>query len=1256
MIKSSWASLCVALLAVIALTQSCGRFQSQTAQPGQESTSSSRTDAFQPLLMSKFDAPLELADIAEISEQLTQIPSNDIRRVTLTRTLHAKSALFAIYVKANSCDQLFSQNPHMPTGEYTLYQGDASSLWVCEVNNGQVTGSRSTSLPDRGNMNCVSSGICVGAPKALMLDNFDKRVEGSSRNETFNGTPGKDKILGKGGNDTINGGQDGDHLEGNEGNDTLNGDMGEDVLLGGPGDDIVRGGRHNDFVGGGEGDDRLFGEHGNDYLRGGAGNDFLAGGDGRDYLQGGENRDILYGGGGSDLLEGNEGNDDIHAGEGDDFTFGGKGADLIYGEDGNDRLAGNLGHDRIHGGSGDDIIWGNEGSDLLDGGPGEDYLAGNDGSDVLHGGPGNDVLIGHMGSDVYVFNPGSGLDSVLEFEGGIDRIDIRTFNLKSLNAIKNRTTCFGEWTGDVNTADDYCIIHLSNTDKTAILSSPGISAVLAEFSNIENIFIFKMSDAEKKDREFLIEVYDKYFGRPPQLQAYFYWLEQMVENENDNEIERDILFGASLEDQDHVLQNTADAARQFLTDNNFGFPAWLTLGETGVSEDLLNRIYRKYFERDIAGAGLDYWLEEGKSMSTPELEKSIIYGSRDSDRSTLAWKNAVKARTFLREQSFELPEWLTVAKENERKAAVRPWYQKYFKRDADGDGVQYWQAQLTVLEPIEAERDFVKGTSDNDKARMKNQGTDAVARLFFSSNSFTLPDWLACLPGELMNSQGECEVGEQKQGRIDYLSNIYQEFFNRPADAEAINYWEPQLATNPWSNIKVLIIKGAINQAPHQDRTYMVQNKAVEARRFLRSKNSNIPDWLDCQSPDRAANNQGVCVLNSDATARRDFIKSLYSKYLNRTVGNNASGLVWWVEETRGKTTLVIERDFINGITTQADRTTARTGNSGNQAREFLNDNDFAIPAWLQYSSDLIMNSNGECVVNQARLDRIAYLSNIYQEFFNRPADTESVNFWEPKLATNPWVNIKVLIIKGAINQAPHQDRTYMVQNKAVPARRFLKGQTSSLPTWLQCQEPDKVSNNNGVCVLNADAISRRDFLKTLYTKYLNRTVTNNDSGLIYWVEDTRGLKRTRMETNFIFGITSSADRNTVLNSTADDKARKHLYDANWSVPGWLRCEENYVVNRNNGRCEMDAEYSANRDFIVGLYDKYFSKTPDEAGIDYWMGRLPNYSRVNLEFNFINGASGADRRTLREQNVKTALRFIHNNNKGSQIPSWLLPY
>jgi Ca2+-binding RTX toxin-like protein len=67
------------------------------------------------------------------------------------------------------------------------------------------------------------------------------------------------------------------------------------------------------------------------------------------------------------------------------------------------------------GGNGQDFLVGSAGDDLLDGG---------NGTDTLRGGLGNDTLTGGNRQDIFVFADGEGIDTINDFELGMDKIGL----------------------------------------------------------------------------------------------------------------------------------------------------------------------------------------------------------------------------------------------------------------------------------------------------------------------------------------------------------------------------------------------------------------------------------------------------------------------------------------------------------------------------------------------------------------------------------------------------------------------------------------------------------------------------------------------------------------------------------------------------------------------------------------------------------------------------------------------------------------
>lgn len=102
-------------------------------------------------------------------------------------------------------------------------------------------------------------------------------------------------------------------------------------ILGRDGNDTIEGSNITDLLRGNSEDDLLIGGNGRDTLYGGSGFDALLGEKAKDLLIGNAQEDILRGGSQDDTLRGGLGNDSLFGDEGSDFVFGGPGKDLLVG-------------------------------------------------------------------------------------------------------------------------------------------------------------------------------------------------------------------------------------------------------------------------------------------------------------------------------------------------------------------------------------------------------------------------------------------------------------------------------------------------------------------------------------------------------------------------------------------------------------------------------------------------------------------------------------------------------------------------------------------------------------------------------------------------------------------------------------------------------------------------------------------------------------------------------------------------------------
>ena len=161
------------------------------------------------------------------------------------------------------------------------------------------------------------------------------------------------------------------------------------------------------------------GDGGGKTIEGGVGPELLEGGDGDDVITddpvgGPYAKDTLDGGADDDRLESHGGGDGLDGGTGDDTLLGGAGTDRLRGEQCADSLGGGAGDDRLLGGIGNDTLLGGLGNDVLNGGSGKDLLTGGD------------------GVDRFVALRGIGVDTVLDFAPGVDRLDLSAVGITGL--------------------------------------------------------------------------------------------------------------------------------------------------------------------------------------------------------------------------------------------------------------------------------------------------------------------------------------------------------------------------------------------------------------------------------------------------------------------------------------------------------------------------------------------------------------------------------------------------------------------------------------------------------------------------------------------------------------------------------------------------------------------------------------------------------------------------------------------------------
>jgi Ca2+-binding RTX toxin-like protein len=257
-------------------------------------------------------------------------------------------------------------------------------------------------------------------------------------------TPGNDTLFGGDGNDNINGAAGADSMAGGLGDDVYTIDQSGDTVTeaDSAGIDLVN-------VAYTKADTYTLGANLENATVTAAASIAvnLTGNDLDNILIGNAAVNTLSGGIGNDTLDGGAGADKLAGGAGDDNYLVDSTGDVVT------ELAGG-GHDVVTvktiasytlAAEVDDLVFsgttaftgtGNALANLLTGGSGADKLLGGAGDDVLTGGAGNDTLTGGTGADTIVLNSKTGFDTVTDFLGGTDKLQLS----QSIFAVGNGDT------------------------------------------------------------------------------------------------------------------------------------------------------------------------------------------------------------------------------------------------------------------------------------------------------------------------------------------------------------------------------------------------------------------------------------------------------------------------------------------------------------------------------------------------------------------------------------------------------------------------------------------------------------------------------------------------------------------------------------------------------------------------------------------------------------------------------------------------
>lgn len=238
------------------------------------------------------------------------------------------------------------------------------------------------------------------------------------------------RIVGSAQANSITGNAFANHLEGGRGSDTLSGLGGSDTLSGGAGQDRLLGGEGDDvyFLGVGDivvdtgGSDSAFSEASlgpghvleEATLLALAGNASIAGTAAANHFVGNSGANVLEGGNGNDSLEGGRGDDTLLGGNGNDRLDGGRGADRMEGGAGNDFYVVSATRDEV-------VELAKGGTDTVEVHAARYTLAANVENAILAR-DGGSIVAGNALANRFIFEALGGVDRILEFETGKDRL------------------------------------------------------------------------------------------------------------------------------------------------------------------------------------------------------------------------------------------------------------------------------------------------------------------------------------------------------------------------------------------------------------------------------------------------------------------------------------------------------------------------------------------------------------------------------------------------------------------------------------------------------------------------------------------------------------------------------------------------------------------------------------------------------------------------------------------------------------------
>jgi Ca2+-binding RTX toxin-like protein len=292
------------------------------------------------------------------------------------------------------------------------------------------------------------------------------------------GTAKQDNLRGRGGDDTINGGEGADWLYGDAGNDRLNGGAGSDRLYGLDGNDLFFVDALTDrvFESLGGGSDRVLASV-NYALGAGQEIEILStshtAGSGAINLTGNALNNTVVGNFGVNSLNGAAGIDQLYGYAGNDFYFVDNFSDAVFeaAGGGSDRVFSSVSY-VLAAGQEIEILSTTNTAGLgridLTGNALNNIVAGNFDNNVINGGFGNDVLWGFSGADTFVFNTAlnsvTNHDTITDFNAAADTIHLENAVFTLLGAGALAAGLFRDLSLGAQDADDVIIYNRATGD------------------------------------------------------------------------------------------------------------------------------------------------------------------------------------------------------------------------------------------------------------------------------------------------------------------------------------------------------------------------------------------------------------------------------------------------------------------------------------------------------------------------------------------------------------------------------------------------------------------------------------------------------------------------------------------------------------------------------------------------------------------------------------------------------------------------